>query len=55
MRSGFIITKLNNKNIKSAKQLLSELEKAKGGVLIEGIYPDNVKEKIYYGLGVSMG
>ena len=54
IRNGFIITKLNNKNIKSANQLLSELEKAEGGVLIEGIYPANVKEKIYYGLGVTM-
>ena len=50
VRKGFIITKLNHKTIKSSEQLIKDLETLKGGVLIEGIYPNGAKA--YYGFGI---
>ncbi|MFI5222131.1 MAG: S1C family serine protease [Bacteroidia bacterium] len=37
---GFIITQLNRKEFSSAKELVDELEKVRGQVLIEGMYPN---------------
>ena len=40
IREGFIITKVNNHVIKSVDDLKAALDGAKGGVMIEGVYPD---------------
>ena len=51
LKKGFIITKVNQKNIHSPKELVKILEETKGGVLIEGIYPSGTKA--YYGFGMN--
>lgn len=50
LKKGFIITKVNNKEIKSPDHLIETLQNTKGGVLIEGIYPSGAKA--YYGFGM---
>ncbi|MBI34423.1 MAG: deoxyribonuclease HsdR [Flavobacteriales bacterium] len=50
VKKGFIITKVNHKEIKSPDQLIATLKSLKGGVLIEGIYPSGAKA--YYGFGI---
>ena len=50
VKKGFIITKVNHKEIKSPNQLIATLKSLKGGVLIEGIYPSGAKA--YYGFGI---
>jgi len=50
IKEGFIITKIDKKIIRSQDDIASALEHKKGGVLIEGIYPNGVK--VYYGFGV---
>ena len=50
MREGFIITQINKAKIKDINDLYSQLEKPrKGGVLIEGIYPNGQNE--FYAIG----
>ena len=50
IKKGFIITKINNQTVTSPKDLINTLKNTKGGVLIEGIYPNGTKA--YYGLGL---
>lgn len=50
IKKGFIITKINNKKVKSPEELINALKSAKGGVLIEGIYPSGAIA--YYGFGM---
>jgi len=50
VRKDFIITQVGDKLIHSVDDLIETLKSAKGGVLIQGIYP-NGKEG-YYGLGM---
>ncbi|MAS52737.1 MAG: deoxyribonuclease HsdR [Flavobacteriales bacterium] len=50
VKKGFIITKINQKAIKSPEQLIDTLKYLKGGVLIEGVYPSGAKA--YYGFGM---
>lgn len=50
IKKGFIITKVNNKKVKNADQLINFLKSAKGGVLIEGVYPSGAVA--YYGFGM---
>ncbi len=50
IKKGFIITKVNNKTIKSPDHLMEVLKNTKGGVLIEGVYPSGSKS--YYGFGL---
>lgn len=52
IRKGFIIISINNKPVNSAKEVVSILEKIKGGVYIEGYYPQT-DEKAYYAFGVK--
>lgn len=47
---GFIITKIDNKLVKSADELIKYLKNKKGGILIEGYYPNG--ERGYFGFGV---
>ena len=51
MREGFIITKIDGKQVSSPEDVTKILEKKEGGILIEGIYP-NSGGTHYYGLGV---
>ena len=50
IKKGFIITKINNQEIKSPDHLMEVLKSTKGGVLIEGVYPSGAKS--YYGFGM---
>lgn len=51
VEQGFIITKVDNKNVTDKKELLKYLKLKRGGVLIEGVYED--KPGVYYfGLGM---
>lgn len=50
IREGFIILAINNKNVKTVNQLKELLSNVKGGILIEGIYPNGMKA--YYGFGL---
>ena len=51
MKEGFIITEIDNKAIKSIDELNSIIESAEGGVLLEGIYPED-GVIAYYAFGV---
>lgn len=51
VRKGFIITKINETEVTNVEQFKDLLESGKGGILIEGIYPDS-NGKYYYALGL---
>lgn len=51
MREGFIITKVDNKPVKSVEDLTAALNGKQGGVMVEGIYPDR-PGAYYYAFGV---
>ncbi len=53
IRSGFIITRIANQPIRSLDDLRKALDNEKGGVLIEGIYPDEPDEKQFFGIGLE--
>ncbi len=50
VQEGFIITKIDNTPVKNTEHLSTLMQQKKGGVLIEGVYPDG--SKAYYGLGI---
>ncbi|MDQ3047834.1 MAG: Do family serine endopeptidase [Bacteroidota bacterium] len=50
IREGFIITGVDKKKINSVEDIKTALENKKGGVLIEGIYPNGMRA--YYGFGM---
>lgn len=50
IREGFIITRVDQKPVRTPEELLGALENRSGGVLIEGVYPNGMRA--YYGLGV---
>ena len=50
IKAGFIITKIDQKAVAKPEDILKILNTKKGGVLIEGIYPNGVKA--YYGFGI---
>lgn len=50
VKEGFIITKVDNTPIKNIEQFSKIIQNKKGGILLEGIYPNGTKA--YYGLGV---
>jgi serine protease Do len=50
LREGFIITTLDNKPVKSTHEVMDYLENRRGGVLIEGYYPNGMRA--YYGFGM---
>jgi len=52
MREGFIITGVDRKKVSSVNELVEDLKQSKGGVLIEGKYPDD-DEFRYFGLSIS--
>ena len=50
IREGFIITKIDSREIETPEEIVELLKDKKGGVLIEGIYPNGMKG--YYGFGI---
>lgn len=50
IREGFIITRINNVNINNAGDVQKVLEGHKGGVFVEGVYPNGTKA--YYAFGL---
>lgn len=50
IREGFIITRIDQMPVKEPKDVLRALDDKRGGVLIEGVYPNGMRA--YYGLGV---
>ncbi len=50
IKEGFIITRVDRKNVLSAKDVITALNKKDGGVLIEGVYPNGLTA--YYGFGM---
>lgn len=50
IRKGFIITKIDNKNIETVEDIISTLKGKEGGVFIEGVYPNGAKS--YYAFGM---
>jgi serine protease Do len=50
VREGFIITRIDKREIKSPEDVSSALDKLSGGVLIEGIYSNGMRA--YYGFGI---
>lgn len=53
LREGFIITKVDDKPISSADQLVDALQAKKGsGALLAGIYPNAPNSIYYYGIGM---
>ena len=51
IRKGFIITTINNTPIKTADDIAKVINNAKGGVFIEGIYPNG--RPAYYAFGMK--
>ncbi|MFS4418218.1 Do family serine endopeptidase [Maribacter sp. 2307ULW6-5] len=52
MAPGFIITHADGEEVHSAQALIKLLESKKGGLLLEGVYPDRPGKK-YYALGLE--
>lgn len=50
IKEGFIITKVDKKDINTYDDLVTVLKNKKGGVLIEGVYPNGMRA--YYGFGM---
>jgi len=50
IKEGFIITSIDNQPVGNVEELTDYLENKKGGVLIEGIYPNGMRA--YYGFGM---
>jgi len=50
IKEGFIITSVDKKKINTVEDVKTALESKKGGVLIEGVYPNGMRA--YYGFGM---
>lgn len=50
IEEGFIITRMNNKNVSSVTDIKNIIDNTKGGLYIEGIYPNGVIA--YYAFGI---
>ena len=50
IREGFIVTQIDRKEIKTTDELVKVFENKKGGVLIEGVYPNGMRA--YYAFGL---
>ncbi len=49
---GFIILRINGQDVRSPEDVSKILEDTKGGVMIEGIYPDEPRKTKYYAFGM---
>jgi len=52
MREGFIITKVDGKEVSSKEEVISIIKNKKGGILLEGVY-ENAPGSYYYGVGLD--
>jgi serine protease Do len=50
IKEGFIITSIDHKQVNSKEELKSVLDHKKGGILIEGLYPNGMRA--YYAFGL---
>ena len=50
VKEGYIVTKVNHKNVASIEELTQAINKANNGILLEGIYENGKRE--YYGFGI---
>lgn len=50
IKEGFIINRIDQQDVKDPAQLAKMLEGKRGGVLVEGVYPNGARA--YYGLGL---
>ena len=50
VREGFIITHIDKTPVNSTDEILAQIQGKRGGVLIEGIYPNG--KRSYYALGL---
>jgi len=50
IRKGFIITKIDQTKVKKASDISKILNSKKGGILLEGVYPNGIKA--FYGFGL---
>ncbi len=50
IKQGFIITSIDNEAVRSPEELSAKLKNKKGGILLEGVYPNGMKA--YYGFGL---
>ncbi|MBS4014051.1 MAG: Do family serine endopeptidase [Bacteroidetes bacterium] len=51
IREGFIITHIDRKPVKTSRDVTNLLGEAKGGILVEGIYPNG--NRFYYGVNMN--
>jgi serine protease Do len=52
IREGFVITKVNGQSVRNVKDLSNVLENLRGGVMLEGVYPDQPGTR-YYAFGLE--
>nr|WKN36492.1 Do family serine endopeptidase [Tunicatimonas sp. TK19036] len=52
IQPGFIITRVDKQPVRSLDDLNEMLDEASNGILLEGIYPDNPSETLFYGIGL---
>src|SRR5690606_39016863 len=52
MREGFIIMKINGKNVRTPEDVGKILQNTKGGVMIEGIYEEEPERIRYFAFGI---
>jgi S1-C subfamily serine protease len=50
IREGFIITRIDQETVSKPEDVERILSSRKGGVLVEGVYPNG--QRAYYGLGL---
>lgn len=50
MREGFVVVRVNNIAVRTAEELASVIEKANGGIMLEGMYPGS-SGTYYYAFG----
>ncbi|MFP4090120.1 MAG: Do family serine endopeptidase [Cyclobacteriaceae bacterium] len=50
IRPGFVITSIAGKAVRNMEDLTEIVRSERGGVLVEGFYPDSPEEKQYYGM-----
>jgi len=53
IQEGFIITQVNGQPVRVVEDLVKIMSNLKGGVLLEGIYPDNPQQVFYYAFGLE--
>jgi S1-C subfamily serine protease len=51
IKKGFIITQVNKNTVSEVDELTRIIKKSRGGILVEGIYPDG--EVAYYVFGID--